>query len=173
MNIINLIDFIAILKWVVVILCNRRKLKIIDGAKLNQNKVCQVDYVHLEANLGYIYSYKNLQVGFQMNIINLTYFTNICSYFQAFQPVSIVYLPIILPSSPYLIFPRRSIKLKSFMKIPLTFLVFIISRISSWVNVLILLSVTSVQAPYRYISTSFINFGSFAVFFLLPENIEE
>ena len=24
------------------------------------NKVCQVDYVHLEADLGYIYSYKNL-----------------------------------------------------------------------------------------------------------------
>ena len=23
-------------------------------------KVCQVDYVHLEADLGYIYSYKNL-----------------------------------------------------------------------------------------------------------------
>ena len=39
------------------------------------NKVCQVDYVHLEADLGYILSYKNLWVGFQMNIINLTYFT--------------------------------------------------------------------------------------------------
>ena len=39
------------------------------------NKVCQVDYVNLEADLGYIQSYKNWEVGFQMNIINLTDFS--------------------------------------------------------------------------------------------------
>ena len=53
-------------------------------------------------------------------------------------------LPIMFPSSPYLLFPRRSMKLKSFMKMPLTFFLFMVSRISSWVSLLILESVSSV-----------------------------
>ena len=56
----------------------------------------------------------------------------------------ILILPIIFPSSPYFIFPRRSMKLKSFMKMPLTFFLFIVSRICSWVSLLILESVSSV-----------------------------
>ena len=37
-------------------------------------KVCQVDYVHLEANLSVFITLNIAKVGFQMNIINLTHF---------------------------------------------------------------------------------------------------
>ena len=81
------------------------------------------------------------------------------------------YSPAIFPSSSYRIFPSRSIKLKSFMKIPLTFLLFIVSRISSWVNVLILLSVTSVYAPCKY--SDHLSFLKLLFSFCYRENIEK
>ena len=43
----------------------------------HRNKVCQVDYVHLDADLQVFVTLNIAKVGFQMSIINLTDFTYI------------------------------------------------------------------------------------------------
>ena len=43
-------------------------------------KVCQVDYVHLEADLYVLVTLNIAEVGFHMSIINLTDFSSCCQY---------------------------------------------------------------------------------------------